>query len=201
MHNPTRRNPALTLLLLSVAFVTSAFILPKPTLAEFVPGIPAGDPHIPAAPNNLKAYIVGNLVLLRWSFNTFSTQDVNAPQRTVVYRSEDGQNFKELISIPAVTGIFSDSTVTPGKNYYYRVAYRRIVQSVIPGAPGYDVESDNATLAQPVIELADEGKTYNFVPTKIALFGVLTVFILAVTVSVRVSITLTTPGEVTDLVT
>jgi hypothetical protein len=102
-------------------------------------------------PANLKAYTSGNLILLRWEFNTFSRQDSNAPQITTIYRSEDGQNFKRLITIPAVIGLFSDSTITPGKNYYYRVSFSRVVQSSVPGAPGYEVESSFANLAQPVM--------------------------------------------------
>jgi hypothetical protein len=151
MHNQLRRNSALFALLLSVVVLTSAFVIPQCASAQVILGTPGGDPNHVVPPANLKAYTSGNLILLRWEFNTFSRQDSNAPQITTIYRSEDGQNFKRLITIPAVIGLFSDSTITPGKNYYYRVSFSRVVQSSVPGAPGYEVESSFANLAQPVM--------------------------------------------------
>jgi hypothetical protein len=131
--------------------LTSAFVIPQSTSAQVILGTPGGDPNHVVPPTNLKAYTSGNIILLRWEFNTFSRQDSNAPQLTTVYRSEDGQNFKRLITIPAVIALFSDSTITPGKNYYYRVSFSRVIQSSVPGAPGYEVESAFANLAQPVM--------------------------------------------------
>jgi hypothetical protein len=84
MHNQLRRNSALFALLLSVVVLTSAFVIPQCASAQVILGTPGGDPNHVVPPANLKAYTSGNLILLRWEFNTFSRQDSNAPQITTI---------------------------------------------------------------------------------------------------------------------
>jgi hypothetical protein len=123
----------------------SALVTPCQTNAQVVLGVPG---QAVKAPYNLKVIQSGNSPLLFWNFGSYTSSAPDAPDTTLIYRSEDnGQNFKQILRAPAVMSIFTDGTAAPGKTYYYKVAYTRRIPSSVPGAPPSEVKSTDSNVA------------------------------------------------------
>ena len=119
-------------------------VTPYQTNAQVVLGVPG---QAVKAPYNLKVIQSGNSPLLFWNFGSYTSSAPDAPDTTLIYRSEDNdQNFKQILRAPAVMAIFTDGTAAPGKTYYYKVAYTRRVPSSVPGAPPSEVKSTDSNV-------------------------------------------------------
>ncbi len=89
-------------------------VTPTSTLGDGVPAIITGATRMAQVTGFAFSSIAGNAISLVWN-------DLTTELGYKIQRSTDGTNFTDRATLPGGTTTYTDSTVTPGNEYYYRV--------------------------------------------------------------------------------
>jgi len=89
-------------------------VTPTSSLGDGVPAIISGATRMAQVTNLAFTSIVGNSIALTWT-------DITTETGYLVQRSTNGTSFSDLTTLAAGTVTYTDTTVTVGNEYYYRV--------------------------------------------------------------------------------